>query len=442
MKKKWLCSLLLIAVLVLNSLAVFAEGVDEGGPGEVVEPTELPDDKTPPTDEPLTPPPAPAFTETTPAAIEPSEDEDEDEEDPLTLVHFNASQLIAFMAENNLLNGDADYDLSLEFLEDGQWKKADTLYDIEHLGQYNFHWKIRPGEEKFFCFNLYIRNSVDQTVVTLPVEWEWIGEFEVNVNLCLSFRTVTATKVWSNPEEKHPTVWFKLYYKDCCGEYRPVLLDGMRKLEDGVTEVSWKRISLGNLIGRELEYIVKEVDELGNDFTPEGYTKKEEGLKVTNTKIVIPKVSVKAIKIWLTGIGEDPFKRPDVKLQLYRNDEPYGEPVVLNNKTFTYVWKDLLEFDEEDKAYVYRVDEIDVPSGYEKSVRNDGNLFTITNKWVCKEEPEEPEKPDKPDKPKPDKPKPPYRPSLPKTGTDASALYLGLGSLVAGVKLVLKGRRK
>ena len=48
--------------------------------------------------------------------------------------------------------------------------------------------------------------------------------------------------------------------------------------------MTWNDIDQFTADGEEYEFYVKEVDAEGNDFTPEGYYKQEEGLEVYNIK--------------------------------------------------------------------------------------------------------------------------------------------------------------
>ena len=103
---------------------------------------------------------------------------------------------------------------------------------------------------------------------------------------------VEANKVWKGDlkeGEIKPTIYFKLYRKIKDGEETEVQGQEVKKLENGTTKATWKDLDRFDENGNEFTYSVKEVKENGSDFTPEGYTKKEEGLTVTNTKdTVVP----------------------------------------------------------------------------------------------------------------------------------------------------------
>lgn len=105
-------------------------------------------------------------------------------------------------------------------------------------------------------------------------------------------------------------------------------------------------------------------------------------LNVESTEITVKKVWEKA---------EDDL--PSIQVQLYRDGEPYGDPVTLDGTEetpWTYTWTDIAVTDVDGNAYVYTVDELEVPENFIKTI--DG--FTITNTYdapeVLPEEPEEP----------------------------------------------------
>lgn len=119
------------------------------------------------------------------------------------------------------------------------------------------------------------------------------------------------------------------------------------------------------------------VDEVN---TPENYTKfiGDDGLTITNT-YVSPKTDVTVNKVWIGG----PTTHPNIELQLFRNGEAYLDIVTLSNTEVSYTFFDLDLFDKDGVAYVYTVDEINVPTGYIKSVSEDG--LTITNRFIVEQ---------------------------------------------------------
>lgn len=91
-----------------------------------------------------------------------------------------------------------------------------------------------------------------------------------------------------------------------------------------------------------------------------------------NETKVLPSITV--IKEW--NDNNNATDRPYfVKVQLYKDGVPFGDPIILNEENnWQYTWENL------DENAKWTVDELDVPSNYKKTVKNDGNTFTITNK--------------------------------------------------------------
>lgn len=121
---------------------------------------------------------------------------------------------------------------------------------------------------------------------------------------------------------------------------------------------------------REHEWTVRETNVPDGYVASSVYDEEEEKWVVTNK---LKPIDVTVTKVWDDGKGNN---RPEnVWMQLYRNGEPYGDPVELNDgNNWTYTWTDL------EGIYTWTVDEPDVPDGYKKkSVANEGNAWTITN---------------------------------------------------------------
>lgn len=98
---------------------------------------------------------------------------------------------------------------------------------------------------------------------------------------------VTATKKWIGGEKANnglrPTVWFKLYRQTKDGALEAVPGASVKKVVSD--KATWNNIDQTDINGNKYTFAVKEVDADGNDFTPENYIKKEDGLTVTNTYI-------------------------------------------------------------------------------------------------------------------------------------------------------------
>ncbi|MDO5720443.1 MAG: Cna B-type domain-containing protein, partial [Actinomycetaceae bacterium] len=152
-------------------------------------------------------------------------------------------------------------------------------------------------------------------------------------------------------------------------------------------------------------------------------------IALTNTALI----SVTGHKIW-TGEADE---HPTIELQLYRalpgaEAEPVGEPQTLADGETSVTWEDLPATSEDGTEYIYTVDEVAVPEGYEKVVSDDG--LTIENKLI----PEEPEPTPTPTPTTPETPDP----ELPKTGVNLG-IMAGLSAifLVGGAALVTLRRR-
>ena len=83
-------------------------------------------------------------------------------------------------------------------------------------------------------------------------------------------------------------------------------------------------------------------------------------------------VSVQVSKVWVDG---DSWRRPSaVTVQLYKDGVAFGDAVQLNkSNNWAYTWENL------DAGSKWTVDEVNVPSGYVKKLKNKDNVWTVTN---------------------------------------------------------------
>lgn len=197
----------------------------------------------------------------------------------------------------------------------------------------------------------------------------------------------TATKKWVNGPAEHPTVWFKLFRQVGEGTAEAVPGADIKELKNGTTSVTWTDLEKTDAEGNAYTFTVKEVNAEGNDFTPENYTKAENGLTVTNTYVISTKGKATATKTWVNG----PSEHPTVWFKLYRTVEggkaqevPGADVMKLENGTTTVTWTGLEETDAEGKAYTFTVKEVDeegndfVPAGYVKAEEG----LTVTNTFT------------------------------------------------------------
>lgn len=93
--------------------------------------------------------------------------------------------------------------------------------------------------------------------------------------------------------------------------------------------------------------------------------------------------SVRVVKHW--SDNESEFRPQTVRFQLYKDLVPYGTVTLSSDNNWQFTWTDL------DASAEWTVDEIDVPEGYERSIRMEISddqavtTCTITNKQVTEE---------------------------------------------------------
>ena len=206
--------------------------------------------------------------------------------------------------------------------------------------------------------------------------------------------------------------------------------------------------------GKAVTYTVKEV------AVPDGYKvtvndKDKANVVLTNTHE--PALTeMKVTKKWDDANDQDGLRPKSIKVQLYAGDEKVGDPVELSaDNQWTHTFSKLPE-KKAGQAISYRVEEVDLPKGYE--ARNDedgkGNVVII-NKHVPKETPKQPtppssSEPKKPGQPEPKKPSQPEpkKPGkilgfLPNTGTTISIISLVLAFVLASIAAyILKKKKK
>ncbi|HEC2244369.1 TPA: Cna B-type domain-containing protein, partial [Staphylococcus delphini] len=260
---------------------------------------------------------------------------------------------------------------------------AQGIADIKGLpvGQYIVTEIEAPAPYQFDKDKQYPFELKDSDTVGHFLEIENDKKIETN-------KDVTAKKVWKDTETQHPTIYFKLYQKGTNGSETAVENAAIQSLVSGTTEVTWKNLPEYDKDGNAIEYLVHEVDSTGNDSTPAGYTKEEQGLTVTNTKNPVEKTAVTVNKVWQDTNNQDGKRPNQVAVQLYKtaegHEEKVGAPVQLDaSQDWTHTWNDLPKQDDKGQAVDYVVKEENVPEGYQSSVKKEKeNMFTITNAYT------------------------------------------------------------
>ena len=128
-----------------------------------------------------------------------------------------------------------------------------------------------------------------------------------------------------------------------------------------------------------------------------------------------PEPPITSLTVQKKWVGDSSADRPEsITVQLYQDGTAYGDPVELSDaNNWRYTWLSL------NGSFIWTVDEVAVPEGYEKTVTNTGTSWTVTN--TLKEEPEAPTPPPS-EEPKPR--------DVPKTGDSSqTGFWLAMMSL-------------
>ncbi len=285
--------------------------------------------------------------------------------------------------------GGIPVDIELQLFRDGQ-----PMGEVVILSKDETSYSWTDLDATDFDGNPYVY-SVDE--VNVPDNFDKTHEDDYTIinTYVIPQIDVTGTKVWVGGLK--PTIELQLF-RDGEVYGAPVVL------EQGELSYTWTGLDATDFDGNVYTYTIDEV------AVPEYYEKtiSEDGLTITNT-YVIPLIDITGSKLWIGG------PKADIQLQLYRNGLPFESAITLKKGTNSYTWEGLDATDEDGVSYVYTVDEVTVPEGYEKSISEDG--LTITNMYT--------------------------REILPSTGMGNEVKYAGYGMVMLGLAFtLLKKRRK
>lgn len=221
-------------------------------------------------------------------------------------------------------------------------------------------------------YEYYVKEVGEENGVITLDGLRYLVEYEGNEvknTFNQEYININAKKVWINGPTQKPEVGLKLYRKIDGGEEVDAVSGATTvRLLSGTTDAEWIGVEKTNAEGAEYIYSVKEVNRQEEDFTPENYTKVEEGLTVRNT-YKIPKGTLTAEKVWIKG----PEAKPEIYFTLYRG---LGEVLEKIEGTTTLVgasntvnWSDIELTDSDGKPYEF----------YAKETDADGVDFTPTN---------------------------------------------------------------
>lgn len=102
------------------------------------------------------------------------------------------------------------------------------------------------------------------------------------------------------------------------------------------------------------------------------------------------KTTITTKKLWDDFENKHQTRPATVKVQLMQNSEQYGNAIVLKaSDNWTYTWTELPAYDANNNAYIYTVEEVDVPTNYDVTYSEDrltitNTLKNVTEKMVTK----------------------------------------------------------
>ena len=191
---------------------------------------------------------------------------------------------------------------------------------------------------------------------------------------------IPVEKVWASASTLQPdSVTVQLYKTIGSGEKTaegaPVTLNAANNWKH-----TWENLPKYGKDGSDVVEIVYSVEE---EPVPIGYTvdvsgSAADGFTVTNTP---HETEITVLKVWANESDTQPN---EIKVQLYQKigsgeETALGEAVTLNEgNSWTYTWSHLPAKQGEDDI-TYRVDEVEIPTGYTKEVTSSGTTYTITN---------------------------------------------------------------
>ena len=184
------------------------------------------------------------------------------------------------------------FELQLKDATTGEWSTCKTFTTGEEgTAQVS---RLKTGDYRLFetAWPNYLEPAYTEQN---PYEFHLENEDKDSVGVTLGVENavastdVQAVKTWldaeGNADEgEHSQIFFQLYR---ASEIRPnpVAVGDPVPLPDGVTMATWQNVPATDVMGNEYTYTVREVDERGNDWAPEGYEKTEDGLTVVNAKV-------------------------------------------------------------------------------------------------------------------------------------------------------------
>ena len=192
----------------------------------------------------------------------------------------------------------------------------------------------------------------------------------------------TVTKAWSDNNDQdgiRPSGVQVQLYNGITAVGEPVTLN-----TGNSWTYTWSNLPKYNN-GQQINYTVREVS------VPDGYTSAQTTAAngaVTITNSHTPATVERTVtKVWNDNNNAYEARTRSVQVQLYADNEAYGEPVTLSggtdnaNSGWTYTWTNLPQ-KKAGKDITYTVKEVSVPTGYTAAYTEEGTTFTITNTFA------------------------------------------------------------
>ncbi|MGL9868467.1 Cna B-type domain-containing protein [Enterococcus sp. DIV0691] len=186
---------------------------------------------------------------------------------------------------------------------------------------------------------------------------------------------VTATKKWEGGELPRPTIYFKLFRAiSTDNKLEEISNINLGEIKDGQDSFTWNDLDQYDDYGNEYKYSVKEVDQNGNDFVPNGYKKIENGLTVTNQNI--EQVNITGTKTWNDNENQDGKRPKNITVNLLANGKQVQSKEVSETDGWKYEFTNLPKY-ENGQEITYTVTENQVPE-YNTEIKG----FDITNSYT------------------------------------------------------------
>lgn len=184
---------------------------------------------------------------------------------------------------------------------------------------------------------------------------------------------ITATKIWNGGTTPRPSIYFKLF-RASTNNWEPVPDAETKRLDNGITSVTWEDIQQYDDSGNEYTFKVQEVDQNGNDYVPSGYQKIENGLVVTNENKEV--ISVSGQKTWEDNENQDGKRPTTITVNLLADGQPIQHKEVSEKDDWRYRFTNLPKY-RDGQEIIYTVTEDNVP---EYSTTIDG--YNIKNSYT------------------------------------------------------------